>query len=409
MGITNVIAKQTKKITKKLAKLPDRKKTAERKERAYAVDDFTKQEVDLKKDQEMLHFINSTDKENLKDTLKEKKELMKNYAYAARARNTVRGDLFKSSKASSKTQTRITKKENESARLARLVPKESEKHPHLAKLSNLILRRRQKDIDKRKTRNTEKSEFLAQEKSYHDDRTKDTNNNYNFFNKIIDNAGKDPEKIKELKKKTKQLNAAIEKQTKMHAKSEHSAIAALTAKHKLNRETPQTERSKLNFETKFRRSEDFKSHYEFSRNIINRYGETGETSELKKQFKDLDKAIKEQNGYRKNLEAGEKSKLKNNEKIDKLDAAISKLDTSKNNKTYQKMLKERSILAKNARNIDRNNKDAGSLHDFTKTLIENASRKGDASELPKQFAALKVAEKEQTNYRQTLEKTETKQ
>src|SRR5690242_8831371 len=107
MGIANVIAKQTKKIAKKYAKLPAKKASAQEKERFYAVADFEKQAVDLVKDKQMLDFINSTDKENLKDTLKEKKELMKNYAYAARARNKVRGDLFKSSKASSDTQKKI--------------------------------------------------------------------------------------------------------------------------------------------------------------------------------------------------------------------------------------------------------------------------------------------------------------
>jgi hypothetical protein len=426
MSIQNTIEKRLKNDRKKLAKLPGRIKRAKKRGFWYraaalfraqeSVPNLENQQNDLQTDKPVLEFISQINLDDPQKTEKEKNDLYENYNYATKGRNQIRADLYKSQRSEIETQKDIDKA---TEKLTDLNDDDDG-----TKSSRKKIRTATKDIGN-----------LGLKQRHHTRCKADATINYEFSKKIISNAGTDPDEIRLLKKNMEQLNHAIKQQKSLQKKTEEKEKKSLKARFllikKLNKQgksindlpkmddrPPSDDRGKkksvLDYVTKERLALDSNRDYLFSKKILEEYAATGETSELKTQFECLNAAIEKRGNYRKTIEAIEQKQLSNYKERKKLKKDIGKLDaisiadrTPKQKKNLAKYRAQVEILTREAQREARKSIDAHQLHDFANDLIDDASIKGDASQLPQLLENLDVAAKRQKEYRgqsETIEK-----
>lgn len=403
MPIDKSIQKRIKEIDKKVVKIPERRRKAAAKKHQYDVDNFNRHEEGLNAEKPVLAFISKINLGDPKETEKEKKSLFNSYTYAKNGRNKIRERLRQSEKDLEKKQKDIKKK-------------------------NKTLKKLEKNPSKNTKKIREKKSEIArlELKEHHYNRlAEDSKVNYDFAQKIISSAGTDPDKIRVLEEKMKELNYAIEKQKTLqnvHEKHEEASLNARLVLEKKGITIPDLTQRPQQITDEFtrdyvkheRRAQDSKTDYDFSREILKKAAVAGDTTDLKEQFKSLRIAIKERNKYRKALEAAEEKKLKNTKDLELLKNKIEKIvsvtapRSPKDIKEFNELQKKQRKLEHESVRQDRQIADTSKLHDFSAKLIKNASATGDASELPKQLDDLKVAANRQEKYRKKLNNVEKK-
>ncbi len=270
---------------------------------------------------------------------------------------------------------------------------------------------------------------------------------YELFDKInkIAQENPTPATMRQLKKQTKRINNAIEKQQAIRATLKNEALNAQKAFPLLSKEESELARHILSNPPKTsikdiekiqakkvsgemltyiqaeRGKRDASIDYELSRKIFeniarNQNNSHDITKQLKKEFTHLSKAIKTRDAYRKDLNDAENRQLKyfNEEaafaiSIAKMNEAIQQeQDKTKKEELIAELKIKLEERLREKEKIERDIDDANRLHHFANKLMEEASKTGNIQKLEKQRKELKAAADRQKKYSNRLTAIEQK-